>query len=302
MMNRILKRLLPAILSVSFLFILSGCNFFVSYNSDETEIQIGIGKEYKIVFVNDLHMQINTDEIAEDQKELISARIKDFSFDGLSTEDSWRCIPQVINRMDADFVIFGGDILDYCSEANAEALKKGLSELDVPYMYLRSDHDVEPYWLKDVDLARCTELQNGIAKNDAIMWEDLGEIIILGINYSQNNISEEALNIAKTVFEMEKPIIVATHIPFDQAEEIELKEFSEEVRDGRHLYWGIEGEKYPNENTMELMNMIYSEDSPVVAVLAGHLHERWEGILSNNTIEHVFAPCYKGNIGVVICK
>ena len=47
------------------------------------------------------------------------------------------------------------------------------------------------------------------------------------------------------------------------------------------------------------MDLIYAEDSPVKEVLAGHLHFTWDGQLTENTKEHVFAPAYPGNIGVV---
>lgn len=296
-----IKIIIIGCLAIS-LFALTACGLIVNYNIDEVELNLGLQKEYKIVFVNDLHMQVNSDEIEKEQKDFMTQRIGEFSYNGMTTYENWQSIPRAISKLDADFVIFGGDILDFCSEANAEALKDGFSQLKTPYMYLRSDHDVEPYWLSDTNAEKCMNLQNNVADNSSVLWQDLGEVIVLGINNSHNNISEEALEIIKNVFAMGKPVIVATHIPFDQSEGTELKEFSERVRDGRHLYWGVEGEKYPNEYTQEFMSMIYAEESPVIAVLAGHLHDGWEGTISNNTIEHIFGPCYKGNIGVVTCR
>ena len=121
----------------------------------------------------------------------------------------------------------------------------------------------------------------------------------MGVNFTQNNISEDTFERIKEVMTMGKPVVVLTHIPIGQWQGTELKDYSEALRDGRRLYWAPGADKEPGADTAAYIDLIYAEDSPVIAVLAGHLHAKWEGQVSPNAIEHIFAPCFMNNIGIV---
>ena len=269
------------------------------YTVDEVNIEVGLEKPVRLIVINDLHLQINNDEIAADSKEFMANRVKEFSTGGLSTEKRWKKLPKLINAVDADYVLFAGDMLDFNSEATVSALKEGMDKLDKPFMYVRADHDMECYWQEKVSHEAADERQNSISDNGGLLVKDLGEIIIMGVNFTQNNISLETLEKIKEVMKMGKPVVVLTHIPIGQWQGTELKEYSEEVRGERRLYWAPGADKEPNAETAAYINMIYADDSPVVAVLAGHLHAKWEGQVSPNAIEHIFAPCFMNNVGIV---
>ena len=96
-----------------------------------------------------------------------------------------------------------------------------------------------------------------------------------------------------------KPVVILTHIPIGQWQGTDLQTYSETVRNNRRLYWAPGADKEPDTNTAAYLEMVYAEDSPVIAVLAGHLHSKWEGQVSPNAIEHIFAPCFMSNIGIV---
>ena len=269
------------------------------YTVDEVNIEIGLTKPVKLIVVNDLHLQINNDEIAEDSKEFMAARVQEFTTVGLSTEKRWKKLPKLINTVDADYVLFAGDILDFNSEGTTTALKEGMATLNKPFMYVRADHDMECYWQAAPSVAEADKRQAAICDNDLLQVADLGEIIIMGVNFTQNNITEATLERIKEVMSMGKPVVVLTHIPVGQWQGTELQDYSEEIRGGRRLYWALGADKEPNEYTAAYLNLIYADDSPVVAVLAGHLHAKWEGQVSPNAIEHIFAPCFMNNIGIV---
>ena len=288
------------------LFLFQGCtncenNAFgdAGYTIDEVNLEVGLKKPVRLIVINDLHLQINNDEIAADQKEFMTERVKEFTYDGLSTEKRWKKLPKLINDVDADYVLFAGDILDFNSEATTAALKNGLDKLNKPYMYVRADHDMECYWLSNVVPWDAADRQTAICDNDSLQVKDLGEIIIMGVNFTQNDISEGTLDRIKEVMAMGKPVVVLTHIPIGQWQGTELQSRSEEVRNGRRLYWAPGADKEPNSTTAEYISLIYAEDSPVVAVLAGHLHAKWEGQVSPNAVEHIFAPCFSSNVGIV---
>jgi hypothetical protein len=49
----------------------------------------------------------------------------------------------------------------------------------------------------------------------------------------------------------------------------------------------------------ELMELITAKDSPVRAVLAGHLHVSREGNLTDTCMQHVFGAAFEDHIGIV---
>lgn len=68
---------------------------------------------------------------------------------------------------------------------------------------------------------------------------------------------------------------------------------------GRAKLWG-EGCLYqPNETTQKFLDMVLVEDSPVAAVFAGHLHFKSTVPLNERITEHVLAPSFAGNVGVI---
>ena len=269
------------------------------YTVDEVNIEAGLEHPVRLIVINDLHLQINNDEVAADQKEFMINRIKEFSVGGLSTQKRWKKLPKLINAVDADYVLFAGDMLDFNSEATTSTFKKGLDTLNKPYMYVRADHDMECYWQAEASYAASVERQAAVSDLNEIQVADLGEIVIMGVNFTQNNISAEALEEVKEVMAMGKPVVVLTHIPIGQWQGTELQTYSESVRNNRRLYWAPGADKEPDANTAAYIDLIYAEDSPVVAVLAGHLHAKWEGQVSPNAIEHIFAPCFMNNVGIV---
>ena len=300
-----MKRIRIALAAIFFL-LLCGCSNCengpfgdAGYTVDEVNLEIGLSKPVKLVVVNDLHLQINNDEIVEDQRDYMKNRIAEFSVGGVTTEKRWKKLPALINKEEADYVLFVGDMLDFNSVATTTALKEGVEKIESPLLYVRADHDIENYWQPASDYWASMEKQSAISDNSALIVKELDEIVLMGVNYSQNNISAETLKEAEAVMSLGKPVIVVIHVPIGQSEGTELQAYSEEVRDGRRLYWAPGASNEPNADTLALMNLIYADDSPVVAVFAGHLHAKWEGKVSKNAIEHIFAPCFMNNIGIV---
>ena len=96
-----------------------------------------------------------------------------------------------------------------------------------------------------------------------------------------------------------KPIIIVTHVPLHSEVDSTLDEISRAIWQDRNLSWGPDTSYVPNETTQKLMDLIYAEDSPVVEVLAGHLHFTWDGMITDKIHEHVFSPAFSQNIGLI---
>lgn len=47
------------------------------------------------------------------------------------------------------------------------------------------------------------------------------------------------------------------------------------------------------------MNIVLSEKTPIIEVLAGHLHLTWDGMITKTVHEHVFSQAFSSNIGLI---
>ncbi len=262
----------------------------------------GCSRTYRFLWISDLHIVIDNEEIAEEQRNMVRNRQTAWAVrsDGMEAGNFWvEELARRINAAQPDAVFFGGDMVDLCSEATIEKLKEGLDQITVPWMYIRADHDVGTHWLKEPDQEKNRRLQAGISDDGEILTLEYPEFIVLGINYSTSPMSDEAVDEAKAISEKGKPIIVLTHVPYDSRVDGSLGETSRIVWQDRNLTWGEDTNYVPGEKMKEWMEIVYVEDSPVTQVFAGHLHLSWDGMIAEGVHEHVFSPAYNGFVGLI---
>ena len=280
------------------------------FTTDEITVYIGgLTEEYTIAFVNDLHLVTDTEvgHVLEEELPEVMKRYNELSVtaDGKHAEDLWPEVIKYLNYNDFDAVIFGGDLLDYCSPSNIEVLEQGFDQLKYDrdrVIYLRSDHDyIGTYGgsqYTDADgVAAQAQLWDGDSEEKVI---DLGEFLIVGINRSYQNLSDERLEYLIKELRDGRPVIVATHVPFYSEEDAEsLEARSMEIRN-RIYYWNKTDSVYsPDENTQKFIDEMYAPGSNVVQILAAHLHASWDGKATKKVGEHIFAPAYSGSIGII---
>lgn len=270
---------------------------------DQEKIAIkGVENTYKLLAINDLHDFALDNSVSDENIQTIYDRYNMLfrSTTGVHTLDLWNGLSAIIDSYGADEVIFIGDMIDYSSPINSDLLKRGLTNIKTPYIYLRADHDlgmsyaIDPSY--DVALQRTAE----IAEYEDVIIKDFGEFYLVGWNNSTSQLSNEGLQTMKEVFAEGKPIILATHVPLDSIVEDSLYETSKAVDPKeRALLWGERCTYKPDDTTEEFLEMIYAEDSPVQAVLAGHLHLKYTVKLTDKITEYVFPPAFSGNITMI---
>lgn len=275
----------------------------------------GISREYTVAWVSDLHMVTDhetSDDILAGDLDAVQARYDFFqTADGVHGEDLLPYVIDFLNYGKYDGIIFGGDLMDYCSASNMELLKSEFDRLDknVPMLYIRADHDYGFWYGGDgfTESDAETMHQEMMADGDDLhtKYLDFGEFIVLGINRSTKDMMPEQYSILDEMFvraeSAGKPIIVATHVPYaskiDGENEVTLYDRSMEIRN-KIYYWGG-GDYVPNDVTTSFLDKVYREDTSVVEVLAGHLHAGWDGKLTEQVGQHIFEPAYLGSIGVI---
>lgn len=282
------------------------------YNLTLEEIYVpleNISREYRIAWVSDLHLITDHEAggVSAGSLVQIKKRYKTLSVteDGVHAEELWPDIVKCLNTGDYDAVVFGGDMLDYCSVSNMEALKKGYDDLRYDkdrILYIRADHDYGAWYVGDNftqwDIYDLHEELDG--DDPEKKYLDMGEFVLIGINNSTQNITEENLAIVESQYakaaEEDKPVIAVTHVPYGSVTDPSLETLSMEVRN-KEYYWL--GHWQPNEPMQRYLDLLFREDTQVKQVLAGHLHAPWDGMITEQLREHIFSPAFSGTIGVI---
>lgn len=241
----------------------------------EEEIVIeGLNGEYEFLYLTDTHMIVQDEADSQQVKENAQARYEEFrNREGVPSAEQFGNWMAYANEEALDGVLLGGDIIDYPSEANIQHLKQNLDTLQMPYVYTLGNHDWTYPWeymtLTGLEtyLPMLDEFMEG---NSAVHSRDYGEFVVVAVDNSGNQINDAAMAECERILEEGKPVILMLHVPIvtqsvlGRAKEV----WSGGVVLGAGNYGGI----YPNETSQKFMDMITAEDSPVAAVLAGHVH------------------------------
>ena len=260
----------------------------------------GVNTPVKILWLSDLHIAAITSDMSKETRQDVKTRIE-FS---QNSADKWkRNWPEYINKSGADLVIFGGDMIDFGSLENVCIFRDGLSSLEIPYMYLRCDHDMMPSHISKVQADEASEIRDTMCDNSDVFVYEFDDFIVAGWNNSSNDITDSGLSTMRSVCSQGKPVLLMTHVPIEPKQDTSLSDASREIFQGRSLLWGYNDEYYwPEYNTRQLLDIIYADDSPIKEVFCGHLHFSWDGQLTDNTKQHVFAPALEESYGIITVK
>lgn len=275
-----------------------------SVSWDNKEINIpDLKKEYKLIVVNDQHIIVPDGDYVADKSEEINQRIALFSdADGKTSSETWPEIVDAINVEKPDGVILNGDMVDFFSEANLNCLMDGVKRIDAPVMYNRADHDLG-IWYSDIYTDEDVQQREKKAwEMEDVMAQDFDEFIVVGINNNTSQLSEAGLQKVKEIWAEGKPIILTLHVPLKSTVDDGLSDASKAVWQDRALLWGTDCFYSPDEVTQQFLDMVFAEDSPVVAVIGAHLHFTYDDQLTEKIPQYVFDASFKGTVEVLTVK
>lgn len=283
-----------------------------NFTTDEVTVKIkGLDREYTFAWVSDVHL-ITDFEKADDFRieyvKTIKERNEEFvTDDGLYTKDIWPEVVKYLNYNDFDGFLFGADMMDYCSASNLDYFLTYYNQLnpEIPKIYIRSDHDYGFWYGGGAMTEKMAREKHAELFDDQNSYENMilefDNFVIIGVNDSYLNMSENYYEFIQGKIDEasanNKQVIMMTHVPYESKVDGSLAELSMQVRNTLY-YWG--GESWqPDETTSKYFKNLYEEGSPVCQVIAGHLHASWDGMISDNVSQHIFAPAYSGSIGII---
>lgn len=262
---------------------LAACNLgkkagYVPEVVEETIEIEGLTREYDLLYITDSHMVVPSDSDSEDEAKYAEER-KNMFYDafGHSAAEQFSAWMNYANENSVDAVLLGGDIIDSPSSGNVTYLESNLAILDMPYLMIPGNHDWTYPWDymtesgKEAYMPLLPFMENSYTDNpgecQVLEFEDL---MIVGINDSSNQVTQEALDAFLLANEEKKPIIVMAHVPF--MTQTLLAQAREEWSSPTVLGAGEYGGIYPDGISQKFVDSIVSKESNVELVLGGHVH------------------------------
>ena len=285
---------------------------------DEKQVVIPeVKRGYEIWFFADSHIIIPDEAASEEVRTYAAERLPVFTNEkGVAPSQILTAFIQAANEQKPDIILFGGDVLDFPSEANVAFLKEELEKLTVPYVYVMGNHDwtfpweymtpegTEKYrplyeeilcgnFVKDTGKESGSDIEVlNITANSYSCVVELEDLVILAVDDSSNQVAAEAVEYIEYAYETGKPVVLMQHVPFS----------TEKLITEAKNYWGnpvtigmqVHGGLAPNDVSADLYNKVHDDASNIRVVLAGHVHFPYEEQISAQTVEIITDAAFKG--------
>lgn len=277
-MNRFIKRAGFLVCAAASAICLGGCGHkeasWEKVITEETIYIEGLEGEYTLLFLTDSHVVIQDDKTSEQERQYAEQRYGMFvNEEGISSAEQFPEWIAYANEMEVDAVLLGGDIIDSPSDANVEWLQKQLAQLEMPYLYVPGNHDWTYPWEYMSDYGRENYL-SGLAPmmqdSPAIQSMEIGELLLVGVDDSTNQVDSDAISVYEELLAHDKPVILMNHVPF--AAQMLLPKALEAWGSPTVIGDGNDGGIWPDETSEYFLELTTADRSPVKLVLAGHVH------------------------------
>ena len=130
--------------------------------------------------------------------------------------------------------------------------------------------------------------------NSDAQFIEYDDFIVLAVDDSTNQVNEAALPVVEQVITYGKPVILMMHVPLqtDTLLETSIKGWGSALMIGKDAI-------VPNEVTQKFLDIILADDSPVCAILAGHVHLEDTGMVNDKIVQYVVEMSSKGR-GIIL--
>ena len=195
----------------------------------------------------------------------------------LSAEEYFKsAISEVKN---ADALILSGDICDFISDANMRFLENELKTVAYPIVSVCGNHE-DKNKIPDGYIFSITK--------EPISLLEFEDLCLVGIDNSLKKVTKEQTQKLKEILDLKKPIILVMHTPIKTEDTAEI---FKEVGD----YYALNHSEQ-DENTKEFIELIKANDDKIILVLAGHLHFKTVGHITNKLCQITASQVMTGNI------
>lgn len=263
----------------------------------------GLEKEYELLYLTDTHIILPEKSDSKKIRDYSNTRRALFSREThIQSSDRFSAWLAYAKDRQADALLLGGDIIDSPSSANMDFLASSLDSLPMPYIYTLGNHDWTFPWEYMTEAGKEKYLPGFagyMGGNTAIHTLELEEITIVAVDNSSNQINPDALEAYREILAKNKPVILLLHVPL-YTDSLFAKT-SKVWKSGVTLGGGIHGGIYPDATSTEFIRLTTAKNSPVAAILAGHVHlEDQSDLPGEKTIPQITGDAgYKGKASLI---
>lgn len=269
---------------------------------EETLSIAGVSHAYDLMLIADTHISL-CDNRDPSLLEKAARRRESFMREsGRNTEKIFERLISETQEMQPDLTVFAGDIIDSAMYASVDFVKGQFARLQTPYLYIAGNHDFEygeEYFSGKAYREYFPRLAELTGTDRQYCVKEFDDLLVIGVNDKNNQLPKSAVEDLLPLLRGTKPVILALHVPLQpQDENSRLEMQANEI-------WGLSakgrcrvliGETAcrPNRTTQKFLDAVFAEDSPVAAVLAGHIHFYNRSMVSDTLLQEVTGAGYKG--------
>lgn len=265
---------------------------FMNYTEDVVVRLPGLARSYNFLHISDAHIAYARDCDSDAEKEFAAKQTERWNLHAVAPIDAFTSFLSDAETLSPkpDAVFMTGDCTDYYSESNAFFMRKMLPKQSIEYLYVPGNHEGGSYTSHIPDIRACYPLYAAVMQNDPAFWvRDFGAFLVVGVDDSDRNITDEQLCKMQRVTEDGRPILLLLHIPL----------CTPANREQIMQVWGpsfMLGTEDSTKNAQRFSELIKAENSHVAAIFAGHLHFAHTGEFAPGRIQYVSAPLFNGFI------
>lgn len=231
----------------------------------------GLRQDVTLLQISDLHLMVSEETSTEAQKQHVEkqkkawepvridfARLYGDAYDPphlLSTDEGLAHYVELIRTLRPDAVLFSGDMLDDFSEENLRLFASALEQIDVPWMWVRGNHE------QGHDDVLAPYMQGGKPAQTL----SVGNFKLIGLDDACKRVNaEQTAAVLAEAGEAGCVSVLAMHIPA-------LTECNREETTCFNPYFLL-GTGEVDGDTAAFLAQIQREDDPLAAILCGHVH------------------------------
>ena len=271
----------------------------------------GLSRNYTLLQVSDLHSSAYSNEeskaMSASRRSYIASRRNSFTDGFMFAEERMPYMFDYADQIGADLLMLTGDIIDFPSELNISLMAQNIAALKTPALYSLGNHD----WCYADDylsagaaaefIPKLNALSAGEPANDPyVKYVDFGEFMVVQVDNSTDSVSASTVDKFLALCELDKPIILMLHVPLhvDSLVADSTKVWGKDLGMGGDTgvcAWSPDVQRF-------YQAVAEDENSPVVAVFAGHVHFNHEDVLPNGVTQYITSTAYTGECRVITVK
>jgi len=270
-------------------------------NHQTTIVKIpGLDRTYTFFHTSDTHAVYALDSEPHIAKEFADRHTDKWNQDGFIPRETLDTALEDAAREKADGIFLCGDILDYYSEGTFWYVRDRLIKSGVPLYYVFGNHEDATYGYGGLPHDQAyIKFAEFMFDSPALWSKDLGAFLIVGVDNSTRQITQEQLDGLEKLMAVGKPILLLMHIPVKTDDLMEAVDAFWKGWEGASLYFTL-GQETDSMLTKKFCDMLRQPDNNIKAIFAGHIHTSYEGEYAPGKMQYVSTPSYRGIIRKVI--